>query len=106
MLSFALNHYFAGSFNDSTPYKLTNIVIHAVNGLLLFWMMSLVFLRLTQLRPSAQLRTGINRNTYLVLASIVAVLWVMHPIQLTSVLYLVQRMTALSGLFTLLALIC
>jgi tetratricopeptide (TPR) repeat protein len=106
MLSFALNYYFAGSFDDSTPFKLTNIAIHGVNGLLLFWMLSLVFLRLTQLQPSAQLNTGINRNTYLLLASVVALLWVMHPVQLTSVLYVVQRMTALSGLFTLLALIC
>ena len=106
MLSFALNYYFAGSFDDSTPYKLTNIAIHAINGLLLFWMMSLVFLRLTQLHPPAQARTGINRGTYLALASVVALLWVTHPIQLTSVLYLVQRMTELSGLFTLLGLIC
>jgi tetratricopeptide (TPR) repeat protein len=106
MLSFALNHYFVGSFDDSTPYKLTNIVIHAVNGLLLFWMMSLVLLRITQLQPRTQPHSGINRNTYLVVASVVALLWVMHPIQLTSVLYVVQRMTELSGLFTLLALIC
>lgn len=106
MLSFALNHYFAGSFDDSTPYKLTNIAIHAVNGLLLFWMMSLVFLRLTQLKLQDRALSGINRNSYLMLASVVALLWVMHPIQLTSVLYVVQRMTELSGLFTLLALIC
>lgn len=106
MLSFALNYYFADSFNNSTPFKLTNIAIHAVNGLLLFWMMSLVFRRLTQLQTPTQSPTGINRNTYLILASVVALLWVMHPIQLTSVLYLVQRMTELSGLFTLLGLIC
>lgn len=106
MLSFALNHYFAGSFADSTPYKLTNIAIHAVNGLLLFWMMSLVFLRLSQLELPTRTRSGTNRNSYLILASVVALLWVMHPIQLTSVLYVVQRMTELSGLFTLLALIC
>ena len=106
MLSFALNHYFAGSFTDSMPYKLTNIAIHAVNGLLLFWMMSLVFLRLSQLELPPRTRSGINQNSYLLLASSVALLWVMHPIQLTSVLYVVQRMTELSGLFTLLALIC
>lgn len=106
MLSFALNHYFSGSFDDSTSYKLTNIVIHAINGLLLFWMLSLVFLRLTQLQTSARATTGITHKTYLVLASVVALLWVIHPIQLTSVLYVVQRMTELSGLFTLLALIC
>ncbi|MDH3514662.1 MAG: hypothetical protein OEM83_07330, partial [Gammaproteobacteria bacterium] len=41
MLSFAVNHYFAGTLRDATPYKLTNIVIHALNGLLLFWLMRL-----------------------------------------------------------------
>jgi len=106
MLSFALNHYFAGSFDDSTPYKLTNIAIHAINGLLVFWMLSLVFRRLMQLLPSTKQRTGFGQDTYLLLASVVALLWVAHPIQLTSVLYVVQRMTALSGLFMLLALIC
>ena len=106
MLSFALNHYFSGSFDDSTPYKLTNIAIHAINGLLLFWMMHLVFYRFTRLKSPTRARSGINRNSYLILASIVALVWVMHPIQLTSVLYVVQRMTELSALFTLLALIC
>jgi len=35
----------------------------------------------------------------------VAIAWVMHPIQLTSVLYIVQRMTELSALFMLAAII-
>ncbi|MGW8247542.1 MAG: tetratricopeptide repeat protein [Acidiferrobacterales bacterium] len=39
------------------------------------------------------------------MATLVAVLWAAHPIQITSVLYVVQRMTSLSALFVLLAMI-
>jgi tetratricopeptide (TPR) repeat protein len=98
LLSFALNHYFAGGFADSTSFKLTNLAIHAVNGLLLFWLMCLLFVRTAQLQV-----TDSDHGTWL--AAIVALLWLIHPIQLTSVLYVVQRMAELSALFTLLGLI-
>lgn len=98
LVSFALNHYFAGGFSDSTPFKLTNLAIHAINGLLLFWLMRLLFVRTAQLRV-----TEPSHSTWL--ATIVALFWLIHPIQLTSVLYVVQRMAELSALFTLLGLI-
>jgi tetratricopeptide (TPR) repeat protein len=102
MLSFALNYYFAGSMRDSTPFKLTNLGIHIVNSLLLFWMMRLIYGRLALLKSfySAQ-----NSNHVTLLAFATALLWVVHPIQMTSVLYVVQRMTELSALFTILGLI-
>ncbi len=108
MMSFALNYYFAGSFTETTPLKLTNLGIHAVNGLLLFWLLRLVFARLHRIRWAGpekldQIR-GLNKND--LLAGAIALLWMVHPINLTSVLYVVQRMTSLSALFTLLALIC
>ena len=37
------------------------------------------------------------------IALLSAVLWASHPIQVTAVTYIVQRMTALAGLFSLLA---
>lgn len=106
MLSFALNHYFAGGFEDSTPLKLTNLAIHVINGLLLFWLMRLIFMRVARIAtPAAGAETGLaQRCDYL--AAAVALLWIVHPINLTSVLYVVQRMTSLSALFTLLGLIC
>ena len=39
------------------------------------------------------------------IAAVVAALWAFNPIQLTSVLYVVQRMTSLSSMFVLMALI-
>lgn len=108
MLSFALNYYFAGTFADTTPLKLTNLGIHVLNGLLLFWLLRLIFARLHRMRRAGPEKLdqigGLNKND--LLAGAVALLWIVHPINLTSVLYVVQRMTSLSALFTLLALIC
>ncbi len=81
-VSFALNHYFSGF--DPYYFKLTNLVIHLLTGMLVF----LVARRLT---PS------------MLLAGFAAALWLLHPIQVTSVLYVVQRMTSLSALFLLAA---
>jgi tetratricopeptide (TPR) repeat protein len=105
MLSFALNYYFAGSFDDPTPFKLTNIAIHAINGLLMFWLLRLVFARLVRIgwRPGPARLT--DRHIPILLAAGVTLLWLVHPIQLTSVLYVVQRMVSLAALFTLLGLI-
>lgn len=104
MISFALNYYWAGGFGDSTPYKLTNIAIHAVNGLLILWFVHLILARLVETRAIPGVRLSARATT--LLATAAAVLWVVHPIQVASVLYVVQRMTELSALFTLLAIVC
>ena len=105
MLSFALNYYFAGSFDQTTPFKLTNLAIHVINGLLIFWLMRLIFARLSHMGGTSDpvVFAGLTKNESL--AAAVTLLWVVHPINLTSVLYIVQRMASLSALFTLLGLI-
>src|SRR3989344_6729863 len=105
MLSFALNYYFAGGFSHTTPFKLTNLAIHVINGLLIFWLSRLIFERLAQINPGSFRQLDRNAFTGTLLAGALALLWLIHPIQITTVLYVVQRMTALSALFTLLALI-
>lgn len=79
-LSFALNYYFSG-FNPFA-FKATNLAIHLINGFLVY----LIARRLVA-TP--------------LLALIACALWLLQPIQLTSVLYVVQRMTSLSTLFVL-----
>lgn len=107
MLTFAMNYYFAGSFNDTTPFKLTNIIIHISNGLLIFWLVRLIFTRLSETASKANSLYKIkNKNYTLLLATCVAFIWLVQPIQITSVLYLVQRMAELSAMFTLLGLLC
>ncbi len=106
MASFALNYYFAGSFSSAVPFKLTNVLIHIVNGLLIFWLMRLVYTRVANLPSGSPVGVGESARTTTLLAATVALLWLVHPIQLTSVLYVVQRMTELSAVFVLLGLIC
>jgi protein O-mannosyl-transferase len=97
-LSFAMNHYFAGGFENTLPLKLSNLVIHLVNGFLIYYL-SLLMLR----RPVFSQELTVRQKSYV--AAFAALLWVLHPIQLTSVLYVVQRMTSLSALFVILGLI-
>jgi tetratricopeptide (TPR) repeat protein len=108
MASFAINYYFAGSFSPSFPFKLTNIILHAINGVLIFWFTRLVLARLAQVNYRNPPVEGalVTPRTSALLAGTIALLWVIHPIQLTSVLYVVQRMTELAALFSLLGLIC
>lgn len=94
LLSFAANHYFSGF--DPFAFKLTNLAIHCATGIALYFLTTL-FARAAY--PSSSART------IRVQAAIVAALWAIHPIQMTSVLYVVQRMTSLASLFVVLALI-
>jgi len=93
-LSFALNHYFAGF--DPFFFKATNLAIHLTGGCLVF---SLV-------RRLLNAATAHAKPLHLLLASgAAAALWLLHPIQLLPVLHVVQRMTSLSALFLLAALL-
>jgi len=95
MLSFALNYYFAGGY-DAYSFKLTNIVIHCINALLLFVLCLKLF---KQAAPITH--PGDNPSYFFWLSAGISLLWALHPINLTSVLYVVQRMTSLSTLFSL-----
>lgn len=77
-LSFALNHYLSGF----TPFafKATNLFIHLATGLLVFLLA----------------KTLLGRTLP---AGLLAAFWLLHPIQITPVLHVVQRMTSLSALF-------
>lgn len=92
MISFVMNLRLFGA--DSLSFKLTNILIHILTALALY-----VFLK--NLLAIKQPLSGNTRT----IAMIITLLWAVHPLNLTSVLYIVQRMTSLSALFTLLALI-
>jgi len=94
MLSFAINYYFSGGYNTFT-FKTTNVLIHSACAYIVFLFCLQVFQRANFLSPSS------NTNGYKPLAFIIAIIWLVHPINLTSVLYIVQRMTSLSTLFTL-----
>ncbi len=103
-LSFALNYYFAGGRFDAFAFKLTNVVVHVLNGLLVYWLSVLLLRRYAGVvRPSSAQAGWSAMQSYLPL--VVAALWLLHPIQLTSVLYVVQRMTSMAAFFVLLGLV-
>lgn len=93
-LSFALNHYFLG--DAPVGYKAANLVLHCINVLLVL----LIALRAQQLTfPS---RSQVQNWTA---ALFLAALWGLHPLNVSTVLYVVQRMTILAASFTLLTLV-
>lgn len=92
MLSFAFNRYFTGL--DPFPFKFANLAIHLLNGVLVY------LLGRALLASDGRSRSNIDLT-----AAIAASLWLLHPVQLTSVLYVVQRMTSLSATFVLLGLL-
>lgn len=100
MLSFALNRYYAGP-NDAYWFKVTNLAIHLLNTVLVFW---LVHLLTTQYRYRN--RGSISAEYALWLPIVTTAIWALHPLNVTSVLYVVQRMTSLASLCMLVGLIC
>ncbi len=97
-LSFALNHYATGGFDNTFAFKATNLGIHLLNTLLAY----LLILRLLE-TPVMRVRpVHAQRQLLAVFAS---ALWALHPLQLTNVLYVVQRMNSLSASFVLLGLL-
>ena len=99
LLTFALNYAAGGT--DTFGYHLVNVLIHSVNGVLLFILLA------------ATLRTGIFEETSLtdekraqrnslIFAFAAATLFICHPVQTQAVSYLTQRFASLATLFYLL----
>ena len=94
-LSFFINDHAWPS--NPEGFRHTNIAIHAINTLLVLWLA----LRLLELTSFAT-----NGRQRLFLATGVALLWGLHPIQVNAVAYIIQRMTLLAGTFTFAGLLC
>jgi hypothetical protein len=92
MLSFALDHWRAGGL-DPRAFKATNLLIHALTAFAL----ALLLRRLLILAHWPP-----RRAAWAALA--MAGLWATHPLQVSSALYIVQRMQTLSTLFVVFAL--
>jgi len=90
----ALNHAMGGL--EPFGYHVVNFAIHAAATISLF------FFTYRILCLSRFGKTW-SRQRLLSAALLSAALWATHPVQVTAVAYIVQRMTALAGLFTLLS---
>ncbi|NCT66714.1 MAG: hypothetical protein GXC76_03610 [Rhodanobacteraceae bacterium] len=92
MLSFIANA--ASSGMKPLPFKATNLAIHVACGLLIYALLVRLLKRDAQLSAKATL-----------IALLISAVWLLHPIQVSTVLYIVQRMAQLSALFILLGLL-
>jgi hypothetical protein len=88
-LTFALNWWI--SPGSAFAMKSVNVLIHVANGLLLYFMLNAL------LGAAAAVEKRSNASQALPLA--VATCWMLAPINLTCVLYVVQRMESLCQLF-------
>lgn len=91
-LTFALD-YWRGSGLDPATFKVTNLAIHALTILVLIGLLRHLFLA-----------AGLSQNHTNIMALLLATAWAIHPLQVSSVLYVVQRMQTLATLFLLAAL--
>lgn len=97
-LSFSLN-YLAGGYAgspDPLAYKWTNIALHVLTTLLV----GLFCFSVVRLLDPSQSH---QRVVWIAVAT--AAIWAVHPLQVSTVLYVVQRMAILAGLFALAALL-
>lgn len=92
-LSFALDYWRAGGADPGT-FKATNLLIHALTAFALVWF----FRRLLQL-------SGLADKPSTWAAAALALAWAAHPLQVSSVLYVVQRLQTMGTLFLVLALL-
>ena len=94
MLSFAFNIL---AFGMSPPaFKAVNLLLHLANGALLYALLRRIVGRL--LPPATTVSTD-------ALALVIAGLWLLHPLHVSSVLYITQRMNVLATTFMLAGLV-
>lgn len=94
MASFLINDHSWPS--NPEGFKYTNLMIHLLNGLLVYWFLFLLGKYYSEIKPRS-----IHR-----FALVVAALWVVHPMHVSTTLYVVQRMTLLSSTSILVGLVC
>lgn len=92
LASFYLNDN--GWPSDPSSFTYTNILIHLINATLVFW----VTFKIAHL-------CGFTSKQQILFSTLSTALWALHPLQTTTVLYIIQRMTELSATFTLIGIL-
>ncbi|PCI81896.1 MAG: hypothetical protein COB20_01155 [SAR86 cluster bacterium] len=80
---------------NTASFKYTNIMIHVLSGLMFCWFASELFQIL-----------GITAQRSAMLGLLAAALWLLHPLNGSTTLYVVQRMAQLMTFFGLSSLLC
>lgn len=92
--TFALSGIFDPEMNSAYHFKLHNLFIHIACGLLLFPLALLIVKKVNQ---------SDSNNHYIALLA--TCLWLLHPFSVSTVLYVVQRMTQMASLFSILVIL-
>ncbi|NNF68076.1 MAG: hypothetical protein HKM98_11265, partial [Gammaproteobacteria bacterium] len=79
---------------DPRPFRITNLILHLVNGLLLFVFARHVFSLCRDRRTADRL------------ALLCVAMWLLHPLLVSTTAYIIQRMTLLCTVFSLAGLLC
>ncbi len=92
-----LSFLFDGQSWPAEPFsfKRTNILIHSLNSILIF----VIICKLFQI-------VGNKQSSAIITAFLCAGIWALHPLHISTVLYVIQRMTELVALFTLIGIWC
>lgn len=92
MSTFVLNYATTG--DSIEPLKATNLALHLISGALIFWLIGRLLLEIPSVRPWRWH-----------LALWVAAVWLLSPVFVSTVLYVIQRMAQLATLFSLLGML-
>lgn len=84
--------------NSPFNFKLINLLIHLGNGLLVSCLSYLIALRVVE-------KNRLPQSSLLALSAVAGFFWVILPINMSSVFYVVQRMTLLSAFMMLIAVV-
>ena len=88
-ISLAITHVYTGL--NPAPYHWTNLLIHLAVGFALFWVIRLMQIHHTDNKGNAWL------------AALAVFIFLVHPLNIQAVTYVIQRMTSMATLFLLLA---
>ncbi len=97
-LSFAMNYFIGGL--EPYGFKLVNLFIHLFTAWTIFLILSWIFRVNTLLNNNIYYPVKLEYSRWIALFA--AAIWLIHPLNVSTVLYTVQRMAQLSALFTLL----
>jgi tetratricopeptide (TPR) repeat protein len=90
LFTLLLNYHFFGL--ETSSFKFVNLIIHLSNSILLYILLLKIF---STLKENGEILNFSVSNA----AFIMAAIWAMHPLNLTSVLYVIQRMASLATTF-------
>jgi len=108
-ISFAMNYYF-GRLSPA-GYHWVNIIIHSLCAIILFFFCRDTLALYSRGGESKHLNPGkvsvldLDDKTVSLIAFFAAMLWVVHPVNSSAVVYIVQRMTSMAAMFYMLSML-